>query len=111
MLKSANFREALISKSTFIGANLIFADMLRVVAKDCNFTRARLSNADLREGDFENTQFNEALMYNVNLDRANLNQAVMTDANLERANVSNLRNPPDRMNINNVQAAGGVGGV
>ena len=50
-------------------------------------------------------------MYNVNLDRANLNQAVMTDANLERANVSNLRNPPDRMNINNLQAAGGVVGV
>ena len=72
MLKSANFREAIVTKSTFIGANLIFVDMLRVVAKDCNFTRARLSNADMREGDFENSQFNEAVMYNVNLDRANL---------------------------------------
>ena len=47
-------------------------------------------------------------MYNVNLDRANLHQAVMTDANLERANVSNLRNPPERINNNNVPAAGGV---
>jgi uncharacterized protein YjbI with pentapeptide repeats len=72
MLKSANFREATISKSTFIGANLIFADMLRTIAKDCNFTRARLSNADMREGDYENAQFIETLMYNVNLDRANL---------------------------------------
>ncbi len=54
-MKSANFREAQISKSTFIGANMIFVDMLRVVAKDCNFNRARMSNADLREGDFENS--------------------------------------------------------
>jgi uncharacterized protein YjbI with pentapeptide repeats len=106
MMKSANFREAAISKSTFIGANLIFADMLRVVAKDCNFTRARLSNADLREGDFENSQFNEAILFNANLDRANLHQVVMTDANVERANFSNLRNPPER--INNLPIGGGA---
>jgi hypothetical protein len=36
----------------------------------------------------------------------------MTDANLERANISNLRNPPDRIN-NNIPAAGGavIGGM
>jgi uncharacterized protein YjbI with pentapeptide repeats len=100
MLKSANFRESYISKSTFVGANMIFVDMMRVVAKDCNFARARLSNADMREGDFENSQFNETLLYNVNLDRANLHLAVMTDANLDRANISNLRNPPERINAN-----------
>ena len=38
-------------------------DMLRVIAKDCNFTRARLPNADMREGDFENSSFNEASLY------------------------------------------------
>jgi uncharacterized protein YjbI with pentapeptide repeats len=57
MLKSPNFREANLSKSTFIGANMIFVDLMRTVAKDCNFTRARLSNADMREGDFENSNF------------------------------------------------------
>jgi uncharacterized protein YjbI with pentapeptide repeats len=62
MLKSAVFREAHLSKSSFINANLIFADFLRVVAKDCNFTKARMTNADMREGDFENSAFNEAIL-------------------------------------------------
>jgi hypothetical protein len=30
----------------------------------------------------------------------------MTDANLERANISNLRNPPDRINNGNLNAGG-----
>ncbi len=101
MLKSANFRDATLIKSTFIGANMIFVDLLRAVAKDCNFTRARLSNADMREGDFENSTFQEAILFNCNFDRANLHLCTMTDANMERANISNLRNPPDRGFQNN----------
>ncbi len=96
MLKSASFREANITKSTFIGANMIFLDLLRTVAKDCNFTRARMSNADMREGDFESSNFSEAILFNCNFDRASLHLCTMTDANMERANISNLRNPPER---------------
>ncbi len=62
MLRSANFRDAHVTRSTFVGTNLMFADMLRIIAKDCSFVRARPSNADLREGDFENSNFNEASM-------------------------------------------------
>ena len=101
MLKSANFRDSYLTKSTFVGANMIFIDLMRAVAKDCNFTRARLSNADMREGDFENSTFQEAILFNCNFDRANLNLCNITDANMERANLSNLRNPPERGFQNN----------
>ena len=47
-------------------------DLMRCIAKDCNFGRARLSNADMREGDFENSNFNEATLFAANLERANL---------------------------------------
>ena len=47
-------------------------DMVKSVAKDCNFCKARLSNADMREGDFENSNFNESSLYGANLERANL---------------------------------------
>lgn len=110
LLRSANFRDAHVSKSTFIGTNMMYADMLRIVAKDCSFVRARLSNADLREGDFENSNFNEASMFSVNLERASLHLCTMTDANLERANISNLRSAPDRGNAN-PGAGGGVAGA
>jgi uncharacterized protein YjbI with pentapeptide repeats len=53
--------------------------------------KSKLINADMREGDFENSNFNEANMYQVNLERANLQFSTMTDANLERANITNLR--------------------
>jgi uncharacterized protein YjbI with pentapeptide repeats len=107
-MRSANFREAHVSKSSFVGANLMYADMLRIVAKDCSFLRARLSNADLRDGDFENSNFNEAIMQCVNLERASLHLCTMTDANLERASISNLRSAPDRGNAN-PGAGGGAG--
>ena len=47
-------------------------DLLRCIAKDYNFCRAILSNADMREGDFENSNFNEATLIAANLERANL---------------------------------------
>ncbi len=46
--------------------------MLRANAKDCNFSKAKLSNADMREGDFSHSNFNEAILYGANLERANL---------------------------------------
>jgi uncharacterized protein YjbI with pentapeptide repeats len=55
-----------------------------------------MSNADMREGDFESSNFSEAILYNCNFDRASLHLCTMTDANMERANISNLRNPPER---------------
>ena len=51
---------------------MMSVDLVRVVAKDCNFGRARLSNSDLREGDFENSNFNESSLFSANLERANL---------------------------------------
>ncbi len=85
--------------------------MLRIVAKDCAFTRARLSNADMREGDFESSTFNEANLYNANLERASLSFCNMTDANLERANINNLRNGPgDHLHRGNANI-GGPGGA
>lgn len=106
-MKNANFREANLSKSTFIGANIMSVDLMRVIAKDCNFQRARLSNADMREGDFENSNFNESTLYGANLERANLQFCTLTDANLERANITNLRGGPDR----NAAAGGGPAGI
>lgn len=88
----------------------MYADMLRVVAKDCNFQRSRLSHADLREGDFENSNFNEATLYSANLERASLHLCSMSDANLERANISNLRSAPDRGNANPGAGGGGAAG-
>jgi len=72
VLKSANMRQAIVSKSTFIGTNLIGADLMRLVAKDCNFSKSRLQKADMREADFENSNFNEASLFEANLERANL---------------------------------------
>ncbi len=79
-------------------------DMMRVIAKDCNFGKARLSNAIMREGDFENSNFNEAYLYAANLERANLQFCTLTDTNLDRANITNLRGGPDR----NAVAGGGA---
>lgn len=79
-------------------------DFMRAVAKDCNFLKARISNADMREGDFENSNFNEASLYGANLERANLQFCTLTDTNLDRANITNLRGGPDR----NAAAGGGV---
>ena len=84
--------------------------MLRVTAKDCNFIRARLSNADMREGDFENSNFSEAHLENVNLDRACLQFCTLTDANLERATITNLRGGNPIANANIGVGAPGSGG-
>lgn len=93
----------MISKSTFIGSNMISVDLMRTIAKDCNFGKARLVNADMREGDFENSNFNEASLFNANLERANLQFCTLTDTNIERANISNLRGGLERNS--NVNAA------
>mmetsp|Transcript_10214 Transcript_10214/g.7645 ORF Transcript_10214/g.7645 Transcript_10214/m.7645 type:complete len:89 (-) Transcript_10214:26-292(-) len=82
------------------------SDLMRCVAKDCNFGRARLSNADMREGDFENSNFNEATLFAANLERANLQFCTLTDTNLERANITNLRGGLERERNN---AGGAVG--
>ncbi len=77
----------------------MFADFMRVVAKDCNFMQSRLSKADLREGDFANSNFNEANLYGANLERANMQFCTFTGTNLERANITNLRGDPDRIAV------------
>ena len=97
-MKNANFREANICRSTFISASLLNVDMVRCIAKDCNFGRARLVSADMREGDFENSNFNDSSLYQANLEKANLQFCTLTDTNLERANISNMRGGMDRNN-------------
>jgi len=37
--------------------------MSKVIAKDCNFSKSKLINADMREGDIESSNFNEANLY------------------------------------------------
>lgn len=71
-------------------------DFYKSIAKDCNFNKARLSNSDMREGDFENSNFNEAILYGANLERSNLQFCTLTETNLERANLTNLRGGNDR---------------
>ena len=51
-LKNSNLRNTIVSHSSFVGASLYGVQMFRTVAKDCNFKKARLIRADLREGDF-----------------------------------------------------------
>jgi uncharacterized protein YjbI with pentapeptide repeats len=91
MLKNVSMRQARISKSMFLGANLISADLFKVIAKDCNFSKARLARADMREGDFENSNFNEATLFEANLERANLQFCTLTNTDLNRANITGLR--------------------
>jgi uncharacterized protein YjbI with pentapeptide repeats len=91
MLKNASMRQARISKSSFVGANLISADLFKVIAKDCNFSKSRLARADMREGDFENSNFNEASLYEANLERANLQFCTLTNTDLNRAHITGLR--------------------
>ena len=71
-MKNVSMKQARVSKSTFIGTNMVSANLFKIIAKDCNFSRARLGRADMREGDFENSNFNDASLFEANLERANL---------------------------------------
>lgn len=57
-MKKALLTESILTKSCFERANLSNCNLTRVIAKDCNFTKSKLINADMREGDFENSNFN-----------------------------------------------------
>ena len=45
----------------------------------------------MREGDFENSNFNEASLFEANLDRTNLQFCTLTNTNFDFANLTNLR--------------------
>lgn len=45
----------------------------------------------MREGDFENSNFNEASLYEANLERANLQFCTLTNTDLNLANIFGLR--------------------
>ena len=45
----------------------------------------------MREGDFENSNFNEASLFEANLERTNLQFCTLTHTNFDFANMTNLR--------------------
>ena len=63
---------------------MVSTDLLRVVAKHCDFTKTRLQRADMREADFERSNFSESSLLHANIDnRTSFAYAVIHDTGLE----------------------------
>ena len=78
-MRNASFRQAILTKSTFVNAILLGADLMRASAKYCDFSKARLQNTDLRDADFE-----RCIMQKVSLLHANINnQTSFTQAHIQ----------------------------
>ena len=63
---------------------MVSSDLMRVVAKHCDFSKAKMQRSDMREGDFERSNFNDCSLLNANIDnRTSFSYAVIHDTGMD----------------------------
>ena len=90
-LKSANFRDVIASKASFVNSILNGADMRGAWIKEWDFSNAKMAGIDLRDSVLDSSILIDANLIVANLEKASLYYWDMTRANLDRANIKDVK--------------------
>lgn len=90
-LKSANMREVIASRCSFVNCSMSGVDMRTAHCKQWDFSNAKMSGIDLRDTVLDNSVFVDANLIIANMERASLHFCDMTGANLDRASLKDAK--------------------